>query len=286
MSDLQALLATGEPVILGVLNVTPDSFSDGGQFLSASAAVAQMKRLFLEGAHLVDIGGESTAPGSRKVSLEEEWRRISPCLEAALADSHTTPAAKGISGSISVDTYKSAIAARALQAGAVVINDVSALRADPGMAEVIAAHNAFVLLMHSKEDGAHPHASSSERHYKDVVQEIAEFLLERANFAVSRGVSEHKIILDPGMGRFVSHEPKYSWELLLRFDELCRRLEPFPVCVATSRKGFLGGELVDRDAASQITATFALNLGARVARTHCPKQLLDVYARQRRGVAN
>lgn len=275
-AELGQLLTAKPVLVMGVLNLTPDSFSDGGTYLNSDTALARITELFASGADLVDIGAESTAPGATPVPLETEWERLWPTLSGT--NSHASPSLR----ILSIDTFKSQIAERALSLGAALINDVSALRADPEMAQTIAAHDAHVLLMHSKESGEHPHVTDSPRDYTDVVREVCEFLLTQARVATSAGIREDKILLDPGMGRFVSHDPKYSWELLRRFEDVCRALAPFPVCIATSRKGFLGGNLSDRDAVSQLTALRAVNHGARMVRTHAPDMMrafLDIEAR-------
>lgn len=244
------------PVIVGVLNVTPDSFSDGGLHLAPGRAVARALEMMEEGADLVEVGGESTAPGSRPLSAEEEWARIGPVLEA-------------LAGRVPlvVDTYHADTAARALGLGALAVNDVSALRADPAMAATVARAGAGLVLMHAKDQPL-PHASDRPAHYADVVADIAAFLLRQAHAAIEAGVDPGAIVLDPGWGRFVSLDPEHSFELLRRMDELVRRLDPFPVMVALSRKGFLGGRLEERDPLSQLAALHAVEKGARFVRTH------------------
>lgn len=244
------------PWIMGVLNVTPDSFSDGGRHLAPETAIAAAREMRAEGATIVDVGGESTAPGSRPVDAAEEQRRVLPVVERL---GHEMP--------LSIDTYRASTAERCLALGAAMINDVSALRADPGLARVVAEHEAGLVLMHAK-DGPLPHASDRPAHYRDVVAEIGEFLLRRAEVAIRAGVRETNIALDPGWGRFLALDPAPTWELLDRFDELVARLHPFPVVVGISRKGFLGGDLAERDALSQLLALEAVGKGAAIVRTH------------------
>ena len=251
-----------KPLIMGIVNITPDSFSDGGLALSPADAANRAHQLYEQGAQLMDLGAESTAPGAAAVSEEEELRRLTPVV-AALADK----------GDLSIDTFKSNVAREMLRRGAKVINDVSGLRADPHMATVIAEYESSVIIMHSKEQGSHPHVTDSRREYRDVVKEVADFLLERANVAMKAGIAESAIALDPGMGRFLSHDAKYSWELLKRYDELVSLVKPFPVVVATSRKGFLGGELAARDPVSQLSALLAIQRGAKIVRTHDPRMM-------------
>lgn len=253
--------------LMGILNITPDSFSDGGKYVDESQAIVQARRLSEDGAQIIDIGGESTAPGSKAITGELEQKRILRIVEQ-LASEFV----------LSIDTYRSSTARAALERGARMINDVSALRADPDMPKVLAEYRSFVVLMHSKEADDRPHASESSRDFKDVISEVADFLSRRIDFALSHGIPEDRIIVDPGMGKFLSHDPKYSWELLSRFQELVEKLSPLPVLVATSRKGFLGGTLSERDDVSQLTALFAAEKGARIIRTHNPRQAAKFLA--------
>lgn len=255
---------------MGILNVTPDSFSDGGHYLSPEAAAQRASAMVSEGADIIDIGAESTAPGSSPLSAEEEWRRLEPVLHALFSAPSLSAPSSSAPLLVSVDTYKASVAERALKLGAFMINDVSGLRADPAMAEVVASHSAYLVIMHSKEVGSHPHASDAPRHYEDIVSEIAAALRSAALKAEAAGVKADQIILDPGMGRFISLNPADSWELLRRYGELCESLRDYPVLVATSRKGFLGGTLDERDPVSQLTALHALTSGAKIVRTHCP----------------
>ncbi len=251
--------------LIGVLNLTPDSFSDGGQFLDRAKAIAHAHSLIAAGATIVDVGAEATGPGSKPIDVKTELTRLGDIVRE-----HSKHAR------ISVDTYKSAVADSVLQQGAAIINDTSALRADKEMAAVLRSHNAQVILMYAK-DSPRPHVSTALPHYKDVVAEIAAFLKSRADFALTQGLTESQIILDPGMGRFLSDEPQVSWELLARFDELVSSVQPFPVVVGTSRKGFLATALnatpsnvaaSERDPLSCLTALHAVQRGASFVRTH------------------
>jgi len=266
-AKMQEDLAGKPPLLMGIVNVTPNSFSDGGLAFESPNAIELAQRLAAEGAELIDLGAESTAPGAEPVPEHEEQRRLLPVV-TALAPKLP----------LSIDTFKSAVADRMLQLGARVINDVSGLRADPRMAAVVAEHKASVIIMHSKESGAHPHVTDSRRDYKDVVAEVTHFLLGRAEYALGSGIGQDCIALDPGIGRFLSHDPKYSWELLRRYSELVEGLSPFPIVIASSRKGFLGGALQSRDPISQLTALWATQRGAKIVRTHAPgmmKQFLE-----------
>lgn len=244
------------PSIMGVLNVTPDSFSDGGRFLAAEDALAQGLALVREGAAIVDVGGESTRPGSDPVPAEEELRRVLPVVEA-LADRVGVP--------ISVDTMKADVARRALGAGAALINDVSALRADPAMVEVVAELGAPVCLMHMQ--GA-PRTMQEDPHYDDVVDEVLRFLEERMAFALARGVAEDQLLLDPGIGFGKTVEHNLT---------LLRHLDRFvalgrPIVLGTSRKRFLGtilgSEPGERVIGTVVTTVIGLLAGAQVFRVH------------------
>ena len=261
------LLPPPAPWIMGVLNVTPDSFSDGGRFAAVDAAVAQGRAMLAEGAHCLDIGGEATSPGTAPLDAAAELSRIEPIVARLAAEAV-----------LSIDTYHASTAARCLELGARIVNDVSALRADPAMAEVVREHGAVLVMMHAK-DGPLPHASDRPRHYGDVVREIGDFLQERVDHALARGIRPERLVLDPGWGRFVSLDPAHSFELLRRFDELAERFRPIPLLVGTSRKGFLGVPMADRDPVSQLTALAAVGRGARFVRTHAPRmmcQFLDM----------
>ena len=245
-------------VIMGVVNVTPDSFSDGGRYLDAQAAIEHGLQLEAEGAGVLDIGGESTRPGAAPVPEEEELRRVIPVIEGLIE--------RGGGARISIDTSKAAVAARALEAGATLVNDVTALRGDPEMAGVIAAAGAVCCLMHMLGD---PRTMQRDPHYDDVVNDIKAFLVERMAFATRAGIAAERILLDPGIGfgKTVAHNV-----------ELLRRLDEFldfgrPVVIGTSRKSFLG-RLTGRDApGDRLAATVATNVlayerGARVFRVH------------------
>jgi dihydropteroate synthase len=244
------------PSIMGVVNVTPDSFSDGGLYLAADDALAQGLALVREGAAIVDIGGESTRPGSDPVSADEELSRVLPVVEA-LAERVGVP--------ISVDTTKAEVARRALGGGAALINDVSALRADPAMVEVVAELGAPVCLMHMQ--GA-PRTMQEDPHYDDVVDDVLQFLEERMTFALARGVAEDQLLLDPGIGFGKTVEHNLT---------LLRHLDRFvalgrPVVLGTSRKRFLGAilgsEPGERVIGTVATTVIGLLRGAHVFRVH------------------
>ncbi len=250
------LLPPPAPWIMGVVNVTPDSFTDGGLFLAAEAAIAHGRALLADGAQLLDIGGESTAPGSTPLHAAAELARIEPVVATLAADAV-----------LSVDTYHAATAERCLALGARMINDVSALRADPALAAVVRDHAAVLVMMYAK-DGPLPHATGAPRVYADVVREIGDFLARRVDHAVGQGIPAERLVLDPGWGRFVSLDPDDSFRVLEQLDRLVDRFAPIPLLVGTSRKGFLGVPMADRDPVSQLTALEALRRGALYVRTH------------------
>ncbi|HEY1972533.1 MAG TPA: dihydropteroate synthase, partial [Pseudonocardia sp.] len=220
----------GRCALVGVLNVTPDSFSDGGRFLSLDDAVAHGIRMAAAGADLVDVGGESTRPGAYRVPAEEECRRVLPVLEAL--------AAAGVA--CSVDTTRAEVAERALAAGATVVNDVSGGLADPAMAKVVAAAEVPWILMHWR---GHSDRMSELAVYSDVVAEVRDELLARVDAAVAAGVDPARLVIDPGLG-FAKRGPQ-DWALLQRLDVLIEL--GFPVLVGASRKSFLGRLLADED---------------------------------------
>jgi dihydropteroate synthase len=209
--------------LMGVLNVTPDSFSDGGRFLDSEAAVAHGRELIGEGADIVDVGGESTRPGAEPVPAAEEIARVAPVI-AGLA---------GAGAQLSVDTSKAEVAEVALGAGATLVNDVTAFRADPAMAGLVARSGADCCLMHMLGE---PRTMQREPRYDDVVSEVKSFLEERMAFAVAEGVPEERILLDPGIG--FGKTASHNLELLRRLDELVAIGRP--LAIGTSRKTFLG----------------------------------------------
>jgi dihydropteroate synthase len=241
---------------MGVLNVTPDSFSDGGAFLDPAAAVAHARRMAAEGADLIDVGGESTRPGAEPVSTEEELRRVMPVVEQLVSEA-VAP--------LSVDTSKAAVAVAAMEAGAVLVNDVSALRGDPGMAAVVAGAGAEVCLMHMQGD---PRTMQDDPHYEDVVSEVKAFLEERLGFAVAQGIREERVWLDPGIGFGKTLE--HNLDLLRRLDEIVALGRP--VVVGVSRKRFIG-TLTGRAERDRVAGSLAANVlaferGAHMFRVH------------------
>jgi dihydropteroate synthase len=209
-------------LVIGVVNVTPDSFSDGGLFLDPERAIAHARDLVAEGADLLDIGGESTRPGSEGVSAEEEMR-VLPVLEGL----------SGVGAPISIDTSKRAVAEAALDAGAEIVNDVTALRSDPELAELCAERGCGVVLMHMLGT---PRTMQDNPTYEDVVDDVKVFLAERIEFALASGIAAERIWIDPGIGFGKTLE--HNLELLRRLGEL--RELGHPICIGTSRKSFIG----------------------------------------------
>lgn len=241
---------------MGVLNITPDSFSDGGQYLDPSIARDRANDLHKNGADLVDIGGESTGPGSTPISADQEWQRVAPVVEALAPD---LP--------LSLDTYHAATARRGLEAGVACINDVSAGRADPGMIPCLAGSGALYVMTFAK-DSPLPHASDQPRTYPDVTGHLAAFFQERIETCLKAGIAAEQLVVDPGLGRFVSADPEYSWRILEGIGRLIEAVAPVPLMIGASRKGFLGGKLAERDPISQHVALLMAAQGAQFIRTH------------------
>lgn len=251
------LLAAPRPLIMGVLNVTPDSFADGGLYFDHAAALTQARALVAGGADILDIGGESTRPFADPVSLAEELRRVLPVIEA-IAPEITIP--------ISIDTYKAPVARAALEAGAAIINDISALSFDPDMAALAVHYQAPVILMHMQGT---PRDMQRQPHYDDLLGEIRAFFQERLDYAAAQGLSRDLLVLDPGIGF------GKTWQHNL---ELLNRLDVFldlgvPLLVGASRKAFIGhltglpaGE--ERDIGTLAALAISVLRGARFVRTH------------------
>ena len=243
------------PSVMGVVNVTPDSFSDGGVNFQTEDAVASARRMVEEGAAIVDVGGESTRPGSESVSVDEELRRVVPVLEAL----HGIP--------LSIDTAKAEVARRAIELGAELVNDVTALRGDPELAGVVADSGAFLCLMHMQGE---PRTMQDGPTYDDVAGEVASFLEGRLRFAVEAGIPEERICLDPGFG--FGKTVEQNFELLARLGEIAALGRP--VLVGLSRKRSLGRILGDPEAttgplsASLAAAVEAYERGAAIFRVH------------------
>ncbi len=218
-------------LIMGILNVTPDSFSDGGQFLGVDEALAYAEQMISEGADIIDVGGESTRPGGEPVTFEEEINRVVPVIEA-LARKTNTP--------ISVDTTKSEVARAALDAGAAIVNDISALRFDFFVADAVARAGAGLVLMHSRGTPATMHRLPP---VADIMEEVTSSLRASVNMAVRRGVKRESIVIDPGIGFGKSQEQ--NLELIAKLDQIIAAFPDLPVLIGTSRKSFIGKILAD-----------------------------------------
>lgn len=253
----RALTPGTPPLVLGIVNVTPDSFSDGGRFFDTEAAVARALRLVEEGADLLDIGGESTRPGARPVALEEELSRVIPVVRR-LSGQTSVP--------ISVDSNKAEVARQALEAGAHIVNDITALQGGPAMPEVVRTYRAGVILMHMQGT---PATMQTRPRYRDVVAEVAAFLEARLQACVDVGIASSQVVFDPGIG--FGKTTEHNVQLLAHLEELQRLGRP--VCLGVSRKGFLGQllgrPLEQRLAGSLAAACYALIRGsAQILRVH------------------
>jgi dihydropteroate synthase len=260
------ILTPRKPLLMGILNVTPDSFSDGGVHYDAAVAIESGERMIAEGADILDVGGESTRPGSEPVSQEEELRRILPVVKA-LVDRGLT---------VSVDTMKAAVASIALRSGAKIINDVTALR-DPRMAEVCAEAGCTVCLMHMKGD---PKTMQQNPQYQNVMAEVSDFLAERAEAAQREGIAKERIWLDPGIG--FGKATEHNLALLNQLDQIVAL--GYPVLIGVSRKAFIGRLLrtnqdplpsEDRLEGTLAAQVLAQSKGASIIRAH------DVLASRR-----
>lgn len=258
------LVYRGCPLIMGVLNVTPDSFSDGARFLDADAAIRQGRQLVAEGADLLDVGGESTRPGAEAVSLQEELRRVIPVV-SALARTVRVP--------LSIDTSKAEVAAHALEAGASLVNDVTALQGDPQMAAVVARHQAAVILMHMRGT---PRTMQRRPRYADIVSDVAAFLRRAAARARQAGIDRSRILLDPGLG--FGKTARHNLTLMRQLNRFVSL--GFPVVVGPSRKSFIGRTLntdvSDRLAGTLACVAYAQRCGVHIVRVHDVKPAVEV----------
>lgn len=258
LSALQRRLAEDAPLIMGVLNVTPDSFSDGGRFFSVEQAVAQAERMVAEGADIIDIGGESTRPGAETVPLDEERRRVLPVVEA-LAQRLAVP--------LSVDTSKPEIMREVVAAGAAMINDVRGLR-EPGALEAVASLDAYVCVMHMKGE---PQTMQNDPQYDDVVAEVGDYLEQRVASCTAAGIARERIVLDPGFG-FAKND-QHNLTLFKHLPDVIARFADLPMLVGMSRKRTVGAILgnaptEERLYGSVAVALMAAERGARIIRVH------------------
>ena len=251
---------------MGVINVTPDSFSDGGTLLDPQAAIDAGVAMAANGADLLDVGGESTRPGAQPLGESEERRRVLPVI-AGLAARVTIP--------VSIDTYKAAVADAALEAGAVMVNDISGLRYEPGLAAVVARRDAAMVLMHMRGRSKDMYQQAV---YHDVVDEVLDELRESIAYATGAGVARERLLIDPGLG--FAKEPAHSFEVLARLHEFAELGRP--VLAGSSRKGFLtrpiGRNLPpdERDWATAASVTAAVMSGAHIVRVHAVHEMTQV----------
>lgn len=251
-------------LIMGILNITPDSFSDGGQFFSVDQALARAEEMIGEGADIIDVGGESTRPSGEPVSVEEEIGRVVPVIEALSAR---------VSTPISVDTTKSEVARVALDAGAAIVNDISALRFDFYVADAVARAGAGLVLMHSRGTPATMHRMPP---VADVMEEVVSSMRASIHMAERRGVARESIVIDPGIGFGKTQEQ--NLELIARLDELIAAFPDYPLLIGTSRKSFIGRILADQSGTpapasdrlhgTMATITAAVLKGAHIVRVH------------------
>ena len=258
---LPTALQLDRTLVMGVVNVTPDSFSDGGQFLSPAAAIAQGRALALAGADILDIGGESTRPGAARVSVEEELSRVIPVIEALAADGHH----------ISVDTMRGAVAAEAVRAGACIVNDVSGGLGESDMLPTVAELEVPYILMHWR---GHSDVMNSLTNYDDVLHDVATEISRRIDAAIAHRIDPHRIVLDPGLG--FAKDAEHNWALLRGMETM--KLLGRPLLIGASRKRFLGELLAEpdgtpravfaRDAATDAITAISAFLGAWAVRVH------------------
>jgi dihydropteroate synthase len=262
----KALELGSRTLVMGIVNVTPDSFSDGGRLFEPASAVDAALRMVEDGADLLDVGGESTRPGAQPLDAAEERRRVIPVIEA-LAGRVAVP--------ISVDTYKASIAHDALQAGAAIVNDISGLRYEPDLGGVAALHRAAIILMHTRGRSSDMYDRAN---YVDVVDEVIDELGESVAFAIGAGVPREQILVDPGLG--FAKQPAHSYEVLGRLEHLAELNRP--LVVGASRKGFLtrpvGREVPagERDWGTAAAVAACVAAGAHIVRVHAVKEMVQV----------
>jgi dihydropteroate synthase len=253
-----------KPLVMGILNVTPDSFSDGGRYFDNEMAVARALEIQEEGADILDIGGESSRPGASPITLEDEFARVIPVLEAIIPR---------ISIPVSIDTTKAEVAERALELGASIVNDISALRFDRSMAEVVSSYNCSVIIMHM---AGKPQTMQQAPHYDNVVDDILEFFQERISYAVAHNISRNKIIIDPGIGfgKLLEHNISILREVKRFHETGC------PILVGVSRKKMIealtGAPVNERDWGTAALTTWCVCQGVEIHRVHNVKAMRQV----------
>jgi dihydropteroate synthase len=251
------------PLIMGILNITPDSFSDGGNYYNINSALKRAKAIIKEGADIIDIGGESTGVGSKFISSKEELKRILPVIKGIRKFSKIP---------ISVDTYKSQVAEKALLSGANIINDITSFRGDGKILNIIKKYNCPYIIMYSKDKT--PRTTKKNKKYKNIIATITGFFKKRLQILEKKGIKKSNIILDPGMGQFISAIPQYSYEIISRLKELKDNFN-LPILIGISRKSFLQGAVKKRDEKGNALSMIAYLNGASIIRTHDVKGLKE-----------
>lgn len=256
-----------KPIVMGILNVTPDSFSDGGRFVSIDEALKQCEKMIGEGASIIDVGGESTRPGSKRVDLEEELKRTVPVIKEIT---------KRFDIAISIDTTKAKVAEEALNAGAEIINDISGLRFDPIIGDIAAKYESGLVLMHSRGSFESMH---NQEPADDIVLEVSTGLRQSIDLAFEHGVKKEQIVIDVGLG--FSKTPDQNLQLLAKLELLVAEFGDFPMLIGSSRKSFIGKVLGDVDVSERLYGTLATVViavwkGAKIVRVHDVKPAVDV----------
>lgn len=258
---------SSKPLVMGILNVTPDSFSDGGDFFDPDRAVLRAMQMIEEGAHIIDVGPESTRPGSKPVSADEQINRAIPVIRAIRKENKRI--------SISIDTTLAAVASAAIESGVDMVNDTSALRDDPELAAVVAQTEADLVIMHRRGTPAEMQKDGGPQ-YEDVIGEICEFLQERAEFAQSMGIDRSRIIVDPGIG--FGKRDEHNLLIIKNLERFCDL--GYPVLFSASRKRFLSSildqdDLKSRDLGTLVTSVLAAQAGVSILRVHDVRQTRD-----------
>ncbi|RMG09149.1 MAG: dihydropteroate synthase [Acidobacteria bacterium] len=256
-----------KPIVMGILNVTPDSFSDGGRFISVDEALKQCEKMIWEGASIIDIGGESTRPGSKRVDLEEELKRTVPVIEEIT---------KRFDVAISIDTTKAKVAEEALNAGAEIINDISGLRFEPNIGDIAAKYKSGLVLMHSRGSFESMH---NQEPVDDIFLGVSTGLRQSIDLAFEHGVKKEQIVIDVGLG--FSKTPDQNLQLLAKLELLVAEFGDFPMLIGSSRKSFIGKVLGDVDVSERLYGTLATVVvavwkGAKIVRVHDVKPAVDV----------
>lgn len=259
--SLETLLATPKPLVMGILNITPDSFSDGGKFVSKDSALTQVEKMLEDGADIIDIGGESTRPGAAEVPLSEELERVIPLIEAA----------NSLGAVVSIDTSKAGVMAEAVKSGAQLINDVRALQ-EPGALDAAAESGAYICLMHMQ---GKPRTMQHSPHYDDVVAEVQFMLRKRVAECEAQGIEKKRLMIDPGFG--FGKNLEHNCQLMKHLDDF--KALGLPVLVGVSRKSMIGQildtNISDRMLGSVVAASYAALKGAKILRVHDVKETVS-----------